>query len=357
MATYYCVAAGNFNSASTWASSSGGAGGAGTPGPGDACILDGNTPSGPTISASQTIGSLDCSAFTGTLNRSNSSLTIDTGDVVLSSGMTYADVNTSQNWAFSATAGTQTLTSAGHTLGNITKTNAGVFTLGDALTMLPNATLNITSGTFDNSVGNYNVTCGIFNGSNSNTRTIKLGSAIYTILMVGNSVTSWSLGTTTGLTFDAGTSQLKFRTTGVVFQVSLGNNNTYYDIEFSSSVSHGMGYMSAMSGVSCNQFRVVGPFVLLQSGNSGLTAANFDFDTSTGLIVLCNRDAFNAQRFVLTLSGGGQISMDKVAIQSSRPGTSTTFIATNSYDLGNNSSITITPPGGGAPLSRIFTGM
>src|ERR1700728_3613433 len=103
MATYYGVAAGgNWSSASTWASTSGGSGGAGVPGGSDDVILDGNS-GAISLTASTAVRSLDCNsggaagAYTHTLTHAASTqlqvgtTTTPANNVGLrfSSGMTY----------------------------------------------------------------------------------------------------------------------------------------------------------------------------------------------------------------------------------------------------------------------------
>jgi hypothetical protein len=81
---------------------------------------------------------------------------------------------------------------------------SNTWTLSEALN-LTSATaapvLTLTAGTFN--ANNFNVTCGIFSSSNSNTRVLTMGSGTWTL--TGNAATIWSMATGTGLTINIGT--------------------------------------------------------------------------------------------------------------------------------------------------------
>lgn len=95
----------------------------------------------------------------------------------------------------------------------------GGWTLGSAWTHTGTSTNVLYNGSFD--TGNYNVTIQQFTSSNTNTRSITLGSS--TIALAGN----WDCTTSTNLTLNAGTSTInQTRSGSVTFQ---GGGLTYYD--------------------------------------------------------------------------------------------------------------------------------
>lgn len=173
-------------------------------------------------SATVTIGvsntgakSINCTGFTGTIT-GTAAITV-AGSVTLVAGMTYTHTGTV---TFS---GTGTLTTAGKTFSAVTVNGVGItLTLGDALNMSAR-TLTVTQGTFD--TANYNVTAGVLSSSNSNTRTITLGSSTFT----ATSSTTVEFSTSTNLTFNAGTSSLSNGSNSVVFN---GGGQTFYNVSF-----------------------------------------------------------------------------------------------------------------------------
>ena len=142
------------------------------------------------------------------------------GDLTLNSGVnrTYTGLIT-----FKATSTGKTITSNTKALAsNVTFDGVGgEWTLADALNIGVNGTLTVTNGSFV--TGNQNITCGGISSSNSNVRSINLGSSTITSSM------GWSLATTTNLTWDAGTSVINGTLSGGSFQ---GGGLTFYDFTF-----------------------------------------------------------------------------------------------------------------------------
>jgi hypothetical protein len=157
--------------------------------------------------------SLNFTGFTGTFAGSTNSTVA--GSVTFVAGMT-----TTYSGTMSIT-GTGTLTSAGKTLGGVTINASGqTVTLGDALTLSGGVT--VTAGTF--TTNNFNVTATQLASSNSNTRTINLGSS--TVTLTGTSAINFS--TSTNLTFNAGTSTVT--TAGSV--INAGSGQTFHNVSF-----------------------------------------------------------------------------------------------------------------------------
>ena len=101
----------------------------------------------------------------------------------------------------------------GNTFGDIdiAKTDPAVVTLNDDLIGTGNAVLNLISGTLD--ANNKNVTFGNFYTGGTSTRQVNMGSGTWTLTfegeLTGISFNTWEINTTTGLTFNAGTSTIK----------------------------------------------------------------------------------------------------------------------------------------------------
>jgi len=149
-----------------------------------------------TVLPNGTMASLDFTGFTGTFAPATNSLTFTTGNLTLVSGMTFT--TGTGFWTFTATSGTQVITSAGKTLYSITQSGVGgTVQLADALTST--GTYTLTNGTLD--LNNQTLTAGIFSSSNSNTRAIAFGAAgTGNITITGNNNTVWSTSTSTNLT-------------------------------------------------------------------------------------------------------------------------------------------------------------
>ena len=200
MATYYWVGgAGPWNSTSTtnWASSSGGAGGAGFPTILDDVVFDTSSGTGVVgVTASYAF----CRDFTVTASQaltfSSGILAGVAGDISLPSG---GSVGINNLGIVCIANSAKTITTNGKTLSSINFNGInGSWTLQSALTM--GGTLTLIAGTFN--TNNQTVTCNAFSSLTSNTRALNLGSS--TVSINGN----WS--SSIGFTLNAGTSTINF---------------------------------------------------------------------------------------------------------------------------------------------------
>lgn len=185
----------------SWALTSGGAGSDNNfPLAQDTAVIDNATTLTGTLSfAAYSFGSLDCSTRTSAITISNVFDVSRYGSYTLGSGIT---ISGSGPQTFSG-RGTQTFTSAGKTITfplTVDKP-AGAFELGDAYNS--STTVTHTLGTFD--AKTYNLTCTRFQSSNSNVRTINMGSGLWTL---SGSGTVWNTQTTTNLTLNKNTANI-----------------------------------------------------------------------------------------------------------------------------------------------------
>jgi hypothetical protein len=138
-------------------------------------------------------GSLDFSGYTGNW-QSGVGFNL-MGNLTLGRGMSFTDgaaVVTMNG------SGTQTITTNGNTgMRGITVNNSGTVTLADDLVINSARTFTVTAGTF--TANNKNVTAGLFNLSNSNTRNITMGTGTWFATGTG---TVWTTATQTGLTLN-----------------------------------------------------------------------------------------------------------------------------------------------------------
>jgi hypothetical protein len=161
----------------------------------------------------------------------------------------------------SATSGSWTVTTAGKTINAVVfgfSASTATWTLGDALTCVNAVT--VTYGTF--TTNNYAVTAVSLVSTNVNTRAINLGSST---LSLSNTV---SFSISTGLTLNAGTSQINLSNTGLSFS---GGGLTFYNLTFTSTAANNLNIVGANT---FNNISVTGP------ASAGVTPLTFDSRTT-----------------------------------------------------------------------------
>jgi hypothetical protein len=228
-----------------WATTSGGAGGASVPTSADDVYFDANSGAVTvTVSASVNCLNLDFTGFTGVITGTG---TINVyGSITRVSGMTWSHTG---NFALQATSGSYTITNGGKSFGanlllGVVVAGSATWTLQDALVV--NNNIIQTNGTFD--TANYNVTASALSSTNSNTRTINLGSSTVTL----SSTTPVNFSTSTNLTFNAGTSTLVFTSTGTQ-NVNNGTTGiTFYNVTCGSTSATGATLFNSTSPLTFN---------------------------------------------------------------------------------------------------------
>ena len=207
-----------------------------------------------------------------------------------------------------------TLTTAGHTIPSAFNINAfgGSYTLGDALTVGSTRVLTLNYGTFD--ANDYNVNVGNFSSSNSNTRTLNMGSGVWNLTGVD---TVWDLGTTTNLTLNEETSTIKITdTSGSTKSFTSESGQTYYNFWSDGGMSTADLYIDGSN--TFNDFKDTGTVAhnIFFSNGTTQTVNTFTVSGTLGnLITLNSADGNNT--FALVKSGGGTISSDYLDIQHS----------------------------------------
>jgi hypothetical protein len=179
------------------------------------------------VNVTGSMASLDFTGFTGTWFSGTTAMSITSGNLTLSSGMT---CTTSIGIiSFTGTSGTQTITCAGKTINPVTVNGVGgTVALADALTV--NGALTVNNGTFNAS--NQSVTASSFSSSNSNTRTITMGVGTWTLT---GTVTVWSTITTTNLTFNKNSANINISNTTGASLTFAGGGLTYNNLSLTGS--------------------------------------------------------------------------------------------------------------------------
>src|SRR6266403_5249147 len=202
-----------------------------------------------------------------------------------------------------------------------------------------NCTASTTGCIIDFSVNNNNISLGSFSGTGATgVRTLRMGNGTWTITATTGTVV-WDFNNINNLTFNANGSTL-------LFQATTNNNRTMN--------TGGLTYSTVAVGANPN-----GIF----SFNGSLTAATFNI---TGQNAVLLSVAGNTITNPLTWTG---TSGNEIYVFSSTAGaqaeivgnggamtwiaprdikfTTGTYTATNSFNLGHNTNVTITPPGAG----------
>lgn len=194
------------------------------------------------------------------------------------------------------------------------------------------------TGTLDFSVNNNSVTVGTWSGSGSGTRTCKLGSAQVTV--TGASGTPWTMQTTTGLTWTPGTSTILFSATPTAQRsITLGNALTYGSITITDSGTTGLPVLLANSNNTMAN--------LSYSGGGGIVSAGGTI-TITGTLTFNGTSAhqvgYYGNNAVPGISVAGATSIQWAFLQNITKSGAGSITATNSFDGGGNTGITITTP-------------
>lgn len=177
-----------------WALTSGGAGGQAVPTAADNVYFDAASgASTVTLSGARTCLNFSSAGFTGTLT-STGTLAVS-GSATFGAGGTYSNTGT---WTFNATSGTSNITTNGKSLTFSMVFNGvgGTWQLQDALTLGATNSVTLTNGSID--LNGKNLTCGILNSNNSNTRSILFGTG--QIYLTGSAATIIGMNTATGYT-------------------------------------------------------------------------------------------------------------------------------------------------------------
>jgi hypothetical protein len=247
---------------------------------------------------------LNFTGFAGTLSLNASGSNLIYGNVTLSSGMTLTGGGIV--WTFSATSGTQQITTAGQTLNTpITKNGAGTLQLQDNLTMGSTRTFTLTAGTLD--LVDKTLTAGIFSSQNSNIRTLAFGTGEINVTNSSGSV--WAMNNLANFTY-TGTSKV---------------NATYSGSTGTRNIAHGSS-ATGTEGRAINFNITSGSDTI--SLNSNFYGKNVNFTGFSGTLL-------NTTRFIygdLTISSG--MTLDAGTLITSFSGTSgTQQITTNGKTL------------------------
>lgn len=332
MASRYFVGNGtDWNSVSSWATTSGGSSGASVPVSTDDVFLDANSPGNGTISVSLTIQSLDCTGYSHTLIQNVGRIITIAGNGVICkfvAGMTYtlgSTVNT--GISFTGTSGTIALTTAGKIMGPLNINVPGAtFQLQDNI-ISSQASFTFTAGILDTQ--NFNVAMAAWSSTGTNLRTLSLGSSVIT-------VGTWDMGTGTNMTLNAGTSTINVGTAGS--HNFNGGSKTYNIVTFSQDLASN----TVIGGSNTfSQLSIVKTSAGLSTNSTTFTVGTTQTATTFILLGVNGHLAVinsSSSGFHGTISvASGTVNADYASIKDSTATGGATFNAgANSTDAGGN---------------------
>lgn len=206
---YWVNGSGNWNATNTgnWSATSGGASGASAPVAGDDAYFDANSDSGAgftvtVVATGPTIRNLTISGLDQAMILAGSTAIAIQGNISLpASNFTWSATGTLN---LTGSASSRTILTNGVTINSLFNFNSAGsdWTLQSALTLASNRNVALAAGALD--TAGYAVTCQIFSITGTLVRSLTLGASVVTVA----GATGWSAGTTTNLTFSAGTSNI-----------------------------------------------------------------------------------------------------------------------------------------------------
>jgi hypothetical protein len=314
----------------SWALTSGGGGSNNNfPLPQDTAVIDESTALTATLNCNfRDTSAVDCSTRTTGITLNFNVAISRYGSLTLGSGVTVTNTF-AQTFAGRST---MVLTSAGKTITFpiVVAAPSGTLQLGDALTT--SNTVTNTFGTLD--ANNYNLTCTTFASSNSNTRTITMGSGLWTLSGTG---TVWTTDTTTGLTFNKDTANILLSNTSGTARTFTGGGLTYNKLTIGGATGTStltIGGANSFSELASD--KTVAHTITLSS-NQG-TIDTWTITGTSGNVVTFNSSSAGTRRtFTLTNATTG---IDYLAVQDIGELSGSKFIVgLNSTNNGNNSNV------------------
>jgi hypothetical protein len=273
------------------------------------------------------VRNLNFTGFAGTINNSNR--TIYGNFTFPATGLSLSGNNT-QN--FSATSGTQTITTNGVTIDVPFTFNGagGTRALAGDLTLGSTRTISFESGTFN--TNNFNVTISRLLSNNTNVRTLNMGSGTWTL---GGTGTVWDIATSTNLTLNPSTSTIVLSDTSATARTFAGGGLTYNNLTIGGTTG-----TSTLTFTGSNTFNTLSStktvaHTILFTASTTNTFTTFNINGTAGNVVTIG--SVTAASHTLAKAGGGTVTADYLSISRSTATPTLTWLATNSTDGGNNS--------------------
>lgn len=229
----------------------------------------------------------------------------------------------------------------------------GTVTVNTTVT-IQSLTLSAFTGTLDFATNNNNVTLSTnFTNTGSGTRTLNMGNGTWTMSGIA---ALWTQAGATNLTFNANSSTIAFTgTTGTTSRrFFMGTSRTYNVVTIASSLNP-----TLIQATTCTitTLTITPSNQIFLPANTTLTVTTLSNITgSSSLQTLFTQDDPNVGR--CTISSANNFTGTWCGFGGVRFTGGGTFSATNSFDFGDNTGITISPPsgGGGGGSQRVISG-
>lgn len=208
--------------------------------------------------------------------------------------------------------------------------------IGGTLTLtsnyLSNSTLTLNNGTLD--ADTYNVTAGFFNSSNSNARTLLMGSGTWTILATTATIT-WQMTTITGLTNPTTmgeTSTLVIGYSGVNNQTFAGGGCTYGSLAITGGSTQIVTFTGSNSFAT---FTIGAPKTVKFTAGTTTTVTSF-VATGTAVSPIVVTSATGATHILSDASGTNTVSYCTISYSIAQGGATWDADDGTNTDSGNN---------------------
>lgn len=343
---YWSGTTGNWTDATKWFLGTGGTGGAGrVPLIQDMAIFDANSfvAAGNTVTVdfanigpTNWAGSLPGQTFTWSQNiRCYGSMTLVT-NTTLSSAFGITFVGRAAN----------TLS----TLGNIFQGAVTIsavsnsMSLGSELALAATRTFTVFVGTF--TTNNYNITCGLFDSSNTGVRSVTLGTSTITVTGTG---TVWNVGTTTNLTFSGASSTIIFTDASAASKTfSTGGAAAAYG-NFIALPGGAGAIVFNSNNKSFNSLSITGPKTVTFNAGTTYTVLSPNFSGSSGNVVTLQSSSAGSPFILSTPSG--YVRATYASIKDSTATGGAYFEAVNSTNVSGNTGWNFVTASAGGGLS------
>lgn len=223
---------------------------------------------------------------------------------------------------------------------------AGVVTIGGL-------TFGTFTGTLDFSVNNNNVTIGTstVSGTGTGVRTFKMGSGTWTFAHTG-AVVLWEFLTTTNLTFEHNSSTILINGDATANQTFSGGGLTYNNLTISRPSANNRQVSLTGNNTFANLTMTNVGDLQLTAGQTQTITGALSFDGLTGQVSYLRSNT----GVTATINVANATVLSRLAISGITKAGAGSITANDSYDVGNNSGITINTPavGGGGGSGGFF---
>jgi len=318
---------------SSWATSSGGTGSdANFPLAQDTIIVDEATTGTSLSIVGHNRGVLDMSSRTSAYTLTAGAGANFYGSFTLGSGITTSGTSRQDYRG----RGTSTLVTAGKTISfTMGVTAAGTLQLGDAFTS--STTFVLSEGTFD--AAGYNVTVNNFNTSNTNVRTLSMGSGLWTL--TGTSGSLWNAAIPTNLTINKGTADILLSSTATTTRSLSGGGVALNKLTIGGATGTSTTNLSNVNVTELASTKPVAHTIAVSE--FPLTVGTWSVTGTSGNVVTFNSNTAGTQRtLALTnvTSGIDYLAVQDIAVSDANK----FYVGANSTDSGNNVNVYFTVP-------------